>query len=77
MGDPPHRYILRRQVAKARDMLRFGHAPLAEIAVGCGFSSQSRLTHVFAQEMGVTPGALRAARTRARARDREDAAEVG
>lgn len=59
LGDPPHRYVLRRRIARATRMIRETNAPLAEVAAACGFSSQSRLNDVFAREVGATPGALR------------------
>jgi AraC family transcriptional regulator len=66
LGDPPHRYVMRRRIARARDLIRSGDLPLAEVAEACGFSSQSRLTQVFSQEIGTSPGALRAAHRGAR-----------
>lgn len=59
-GISPQRWITRRRIARARDLLRAGGAP-AEIAAACGFASQSHLNRSFRAETGLTPGAWRAA----------------
>ena len=59
MGDPPHRYVLRRRIARAEEMIRDTKAPLSEIAHACGFSSQSRLNDAFAREVGTSPRVVR------------------
>jgi AraC family transcriptional regulator len=55
-GTTPHKYMLQRRMEKAFDMLKAGHAPIADIAVSLGFSSQSHFTQVFKQYTGRTPG---------------------
>ncbi|MEM7641848.1 MAG: helix-turn-helix transcriptional regulator, partial [Pseudomonadota bacterium] len=59
-GLSPHQFLLRRRIARAKDMLRTSVMPLAEIAVATGFSSQSHMTDVFRQKVGTTPGKYRA-----------------
>ena len=59
MGLAPHQWLLARRVEHARDLIRAGELPLAEIALCAGFSDQSHLTRVFSQQMGVSPGAWR------------------
>lgn len=59
-GQAPHRYILERRVALARNLLTHDEPSLAEIATQCGFASQPHLTHVFKRATGLTPGAYRA-----------------
>ncbi|MFH1803999.1 MAG: AraC family transcriptional regulator [Pseudomonadota bacterium] len=64
VGEAPHRYVLRRRIEKARDLMRAGDMPLAEIAVACGFSSQSHLTTRFVAFTGITPARFRAVTAR-------------
>jgi AraC family transcriptional regulator len=40
-------------------MLRTGSAPIAEVAVTCGFSHQEHLTRLMRARLGTTPAALR------------------
>ena len=54
-GLTPHQYVLARRVRRAQDLLQRTQAPLAEVAVECGFSSQSHMTDVFRTRVGVTP----------------------
>lgn len=59
-GRTPAAWVRARRVARARRLLA-GPMPLAEIAFASGFASQSHMGQVFREEMGVTPGAYRAA----------------
>jgi AraC-like DNA-binding protein len=59
LGMPPHRYLLRRRVDRARQLLEEGKSSLAEITVLCGFGSQSHFTRVFTALEGVSPGRWR------------------
>ncbi|WP_199260327.1 AraC family transcriptional regulator [Paracoccus binzhouensis] len=59
-GVSPHRWITARRIERARRLLGSG-APLARIALDCGFDSQSHFTRVFKAAMGLTPGGYRAA----------------
>jgi len=59
LGVPPYRYFVARRVERARELLGFGRAPLAEIAVTLGYSSQSHFTRQFVRETGTTPAAWR------------------
>ena len=60
-GDPPQRYILKRRVCRARDLLSSGGASIAEVAIRAGFSSQAHLSTAFKDEVGTTPGRYRTA----------------
>ncbi|MER8901119.1 AraC family transcriptional regulator [Mesorhizobium sp. M0317] len=51
----PHRFLLMRRLQKARRMIEVGE-PLAEIAVGAGFSDQSHFNRHFKKAFGLTPG---------------------
>jgi transcriptional regulator GlxA family with amidase domain len=59
-GLAPHRWITRRRVDVAKDMISSASMPLAQVAVACGFSDQSHFTRMFAALNGVTPGRWRA-----------------
>jgi AraC family transcriptional regulator len=58
-GMAPHRWLLQRRVAKAKQAMRDTGASLAEIAVTCGFADQSHFTRVFGKVTGVSPGTWR------------------
>ncbi len=58
-GVSPQTWITHRRVARVQNLLR-GRDPIAEIALACGFSSQSHLNRAFKAATGVTPGAYRA-----------------
>ena len=60
-GMPPHRWLMQRRIALAKDLIRRGEDPFAEIALACGFSDQSHLTRAFAKATGLTPGRWRKA----------------
>lgn len=59
-GCPPHYWITQHRVARAKELLRTD-VPIAEVAVACGFSSQSHLTRVFRERTGCPPGQFRRA----------------
>lgn len=56
-GLPPHRWLLRHRVERAKEMMQTSRTPLAEIALACGFADQSHFSRVFSQLTGVAPGA--------------------
>ena len=58
-GRPPYGYVMDRRVDRARDLLRDGVRPIAEVAYAAGFSSQAHLTTNFRRVTGVTPGRYR------------------
>ncbi len=60
MGLPPHQFVLRKRIARARALLEAGSAPLSEISASLGFDSQSHFTDVFRKLVGTTPAAYRA-----------------
>ena len=59
VGIPPHRYLLKRRIDRAQQLLRNPTLSLLEIALACGFSDQSHFTRVFRASMHVSPGAWR------------------
>jgi AraC family transcriptional regulator len=54
-----HRYVTRRRVERAKSLLRDRSYSIAEVALTCGFATQSHFTYVFKAMTGVTPGAYR------------------
>jgi transcriptional regulator GlxA family with amidase domain len=59
MGEPPHRWLMRKRVERAKDLMKIPGSSLAEIASVCGFVDQSHLTRVFTRTVGITPGRWR------------------
>ena len=58
MGISPHQYVSQQRVEKAKQCLRkLNKLSIADIALECGFSSQSHLTKVFKKHLGTTPRA--------------------
>jgi AraC-like DNA-binding protein len=58
-GMPPHRFLLDARVRKAKDLLLSSALPLIDIALTCGFNTQSHFTRVFSGLVGVSPGTWR------------------
>lgn len=54
MGLPPHRYVMKRRLERAQDLMR-GRMPLAQVASSLGFTDQSHFTRSFVAAHGVTP----------------------
>ncbi len=61
VGVPPHRWLIQQRIALAKTLLREGRQSLAQIAVSCGFSSQSHFTRFFSAASGMSPGTWRRA----------------
>ena len=60
MGMPPHQYVLMKRVERAISLMREPEESIVDIALRCGFSSQSHLATVFRRFTGRTPGNYRA-----------------
>jgi AraC family transcriptional regulator len=54
-GVPPHQYLLRRRIERAREMLRQPDSTILDVALSCGFASQSHFASAFRMLTGVTP----------------------
>lgn len=59
MGEPPHRWLMRKRIDRAKQLMRVSRSSLAEIAWACGFVDQSHLTRVFNRVEGTTPSVWR------------------
>ncbi len=59
-GLTPFRYLTDRRIARAKALLERTSTPLAQVALTCGFASQSSFTTAFNRETGYTPARWRA-----------------
>lgn len=59
VGMPPHRFVSRKRLEHAMQLVAAGNRPLSEIALACRFSSQASFTRAFRRVTGVTPGEYR------------------
>jgi AraC-like DNA-binding protein len=58
-GYSPHRYLLNRRVAYAKELMADRRLSLTEVALSCGFGSSSQFATTFRRIDGVTPRAYR------------------
>jgi AraC family transcriptional regulator len=58
-GCPPHAYVMRRRIERARRQLARADIPLKVVAADCGFSDQSHMTRLFRRLLGTTPAEYR------------------
>jgi len=58
IGVPAHRYVVRRRVARAAELIQAGGLPLATVAATTGFAHQSHLARAMRAVIGRTPGEL-------------------
>jgi AraC family transcriptional regulator len=59
-GTTPHQYVQTLRIdAAVAALRREPAAPIAEIALACGFASQSHMTELMRRRLGVTPRMLR------------------
>jgi AraC-like DNA-binding protein len=59
-GESPHRYLQRRRVERAMDLLRETDRPVTEICFDVGFNSMGTFSRTFRQVVGEPPSAYRA-----------------
>ena len=55
VGISPYRYVIQQRVEKAKQLLIDTEMSIAEIALACGFNSQSQMTLHFRKLTGTTP----------------------
>ncbi|MCW0199849.1 helix-turn-helix domain-containing protein [Sphingopyxis sp.] len=58
-GMAPHSFIMLRRVERAKEYLRSGQEPIAQIALSCGFCDQAHLSRAFSRHFGISPSAWR------------------
>jgi AraC-like DNA-binding protein len=61
-GYSPHLFLLRRRMERAQGLMLKSNAPLAQIAIECGFADQAHLSRRFLQFTGESPASWRRAR---------------
>ncbi len=61
-GLPPHRYLNRLRIDKARELLERTDLPVIEIALDCGFGQPGHFATSFREATGLSPRAWRQAR---------------
>jgi transcriptional regulator GlxA family with amidase domain len=59
-GETPHRYLQRRRVERAMELLRETNRPVTEICFDVGFNSLGTFTRTFREIVGEPPSAYRA-----------------
>ena len=59
VGQSPLRYVIARQLERAKVLLIEGETPLVEIALALQFSGQANFSRAFRQSMGMAPGHYR------------------
>ena len=59
VGEPPHRYILKRRIERAKILLQVTQYSAAEVAYQVGFSNPSHFTSQFRKLVGATPKVYR------------------
>jgi AraC family transcriptional regulator len=58
-GQSPRQFVRRRQVERAKEMLRNAEARVLDVAVACGFKTQQHFARVFRQVCGTSPSEYR------------------
>ena len=61
VGEPPHRYLTRCRIERAKELLRRKDMALVDIALSVGYSSQSHFSAAFRSLVGRTPRQFRVA----------------
>jgi AraC family transcriptional regulator len=59
VGIPPHQFLIRRRIERARELLEDERNSIAEVASKTGFGSPVQLTRAFRRVVGSTPSAFR------------------
>jgi AraC-like DNA-binding protein len=59
-GEPPYRYLQRRRVERAMELLRETEDPVTEVCLKVGFSSLGTFSRTFSAIVGEPPSAYRA-----------------
>ncbi len=54
-GQSPHQHLIERRLARVKEALIVTERALTDIALDCGFSSQSHMTTAFRRHVSVTP----------------------
>lgn len=60
-GLPPHQYVTRRKIERAKQLLSEPDSSVLEVALACGFASPSHFAQSFRVVTGITPRSYRSA----------------
>ncbi len=55
----PHQYIMQQRIERSKQLLKQKDLAIADIALMCGFKTQSHLTTLFRKSTGITPRSFR------------------
>ncbi|MFC4536697.1 helix-turn-helix transcriptional regulator [Sphaerisporangium dianthi] len=58
-GETPNRYVLRRRLERAQDLLRYANLTVTEVCMAVGFTSLGSFSSKFTQVVGESPKAYR------------------
>jgi AraC-like DNA-binding protein len=58
-GEPPHTYLIRRRLERARELLETTQLSVTQVATRCGFASPSHFAERFRKRFGTTPSLWR------------------
>lgn len=58
-GEPPHAYMIKMKVERARTLMLTTSESLSQIALACGLVDQAHFCRCFRRATGLTPGAWR------------------
>lgn len=59
LGVTPHRYVMQQRIEHSKQLLKQKDLAIADIALMCGFKTQSHLTTLFRKSTGITPKSFR------------------
>jgi AraC family transcriptional regulator len=65
VGVPPHEFLIRRRMERARQLMLSTDMALCEIAAECGLADQAHLSRLFRRVVGESPAAWRRAHSNA------------
>lgn len=65
-GETPHRYLQRRRIERAMELLRDTGRPVTEVCLDVGFASLGTFSRTFSAVVGESPSAYRARTATAR-----------
>lgn len=55
LGVTPHQYVMKQRIERSKQLLKQKDLAIADIALMCGFKTQSHLTTLFRKSTGTTP----------------------
>ena len=61
-GEPPHRFLVRLRIERARELLERTALPVVEVGLRCGFEQPNHFATMFRKLTGMSPRAYRTAR---------------